>query len=103
MCFTLCVSVSCINLDNLQMPETCNCSPRKNKILILSLFVQRLLPCAEYSLSDQYSAFYIFVFGRHRKIRFRSITNLDTCLTTKMNVRERERERDRERERGGGK
>jgi hypothetical protein len=78
MCFTLCVSVSCINLDNLQLSETCNCSPQKNKILILSLFVQGLLLCAEYSLSAEYSAAFscrIFVFGRNRKIRFRSITS----------------------------
>jgi hypothetical protein len=39
-----------------------------------------LLPCAEYSLSAEYSAAFscrIFVFGRNKKIRFRSITTAD--------------------------
>jgi hypothetical protein len=40
-----------------------------------------LLPCAEYSLSAEYSAAFscrIFVFGQNKKIRFRSIT-ICTC------------------------
>jgi hypothetical protein len=40
--------------------------------------LQCLLPCAEYSLSAEYSVAFscrIFVFGRNKKIRFRSITS----------------------------
>jgi hypothetical protein len=42
--------------------------------------MQCLLPCAEYSLSAKYSAAFscqIFVFGRNKKIRFRSITTVN--------------------------
>jgi hypothetical protein len=42
-------------------------------------FFRRLLPCAEYSLSAEYSAAFscrIFVFGRNKKIRFRSISTV---------------------------
>jgi hypothetical protein len=58
---------------------TCNCHPRKLFFSLCKLtFLQCLLPCAEYSLSAEYSAAFscrIFVFGRNKKIRFRSITN----------------------------
>jgi hypothetical protein len=46
-------------------------------------FLQCLLPCAEHSLSAEYSAVFscrIFVFNRNKKIRFRSITKKHPTL-----------------------
>jgi hypothetical protein len=64
---------------------TCNCHPRKPIFSLYKFtFCPCLLPCAEYSLSAEYFAAFscrIFVFGRNKKIRFRSITYLNTCLS----------------------
>jgi hypothetical protein len=58
---------------------TCRCHPRKQYFSLYNLtLLQCLLPCAEYLLSAEYSVAFscrIFVFGRNKKIRFRSITN----------------------------
>jgi hypothetical protein len=78
MCLTLYVSIA--GYKSWQFATTWNLQlqPQKNMFLIFPLFVQRLLYCAEYSLSAEYSAAFscrILVFGRNRKICFRSITN----------------------------
>jgi hypothetical protein len=77
-----------INLDNLQLPETCNCSPRKTLFSFFS-FCATFSSFAEYSLSAEYSAAFscqIFAFGRNRKIPFRSITTNDNNNNFVANV-----------------
>jgi hypothetical protein len=76
------VNVLCmyVTVAHKSCPSTanCNCHPRKPIYSLYKFtFWRCLLPCADYLLSAEYSAAIscrIFVFGRNKKIRFRSIT-----------------------------
>jgi hypothetical protein len=75
----LCIYVSVAN-KSCPSTATCSCHPTKQCFSLYKLTLLRcLLSCAEYSLSAKYSVAFscqIFIFGRNKKIRFRSITRL---------------------------
>jgi hypothetical protein len=74
----------CVFLLPINQLELGTVTPENICFSYTNLTFQCLLPCAKYSLLAEYlAAFFclIFVFGRNKKIRFRSITTRITCYS----------------------